>query len=145
MARKFAWITVLLMVCACIRFAFAMGEVVIVTKETQAKLGLNFSLEAERVSKEVVLVRVEVPREGKLKALRSVGMSIGKTKAFENGSPMLSAQLQTTPGKNGSWVATFQLAPELADKCSVDLNVPESDRTYTIYAVELKGYVTDRK
>ena len=122
-----------------------LGGLVPVTKATQAKEGLIFTLTAERVSPEVVMVQMEIPREGKLKALRSVGMSLGKTKAFESGSPALSAQLQTTTGPNNSWVAHFQLTPELADRCTVDLNVPSGPMWYVIYAVEVKGYITDRK
>ena len=119
-----------------------MGELILVTKQTQAKLGLKYTLTAERVNKEVVMVHVEIPREGKLKELRSVSMTIGQG----SGSPMLHAALQTTPGKNGSWSATFQLSPELADKCSVDLLVPNVGGVeYVVYAVQLKGYVTARK
>jgi hypothetical protein len=142
MAKKLVLVTMVLMLCACIQQAFAMGELIVVTKQTQAKLGLKFTLVAERVDKEAVLVQMEVPREGKLKTLRSVSMTIGQG----SGSPMLHAALHTTPGKNGSWSATFQLSPELADKCSVDLVVPNVGGVeYVVYAVQLKGYVTDRK
>lgn len=145
MTRKFIGIALALLLGIYLPYAFAMGELVIVTKETQAKEGLRFTLNAERVSPEVVLVRIEASKEGKLKNLRSVSMTLGKTKAHENGSPMLSAPLQTSSGKNGSVIATFQLTSDLADKCSVDLTVPETAMSYTIYAVELKGYVVDRK
>jgi hypothetical protein len=117
-----------------------MGSVTAVTKQTQAKLGLNFTLVADRVDDEAVLVRMEIPREGKLKHLRSVSLRIGP------GRPLVAATLQTTPGKNGSWVVSFQLCPDLADKCSIDLIVPSDPLPYEVYyAVELKGYVTDRK
>lgn len=139
MAKKVLCVTILLMLCACIQRASAMGEVVSVTKETQLKLGLDFTLDAERVDAEAVLVRMEIQRTGKLKNLRSVSMRIG------SGRPLVAATLQTTPGKKGSWVVTFQVSPELADKCSVDLIVPVAGRTYLVYAVELKGYVKDRK
>jgi hypothetical protein len=82
---------------------------------------------------------MEIPRQGKLRDLRSVSMRIGP------GRPVVAATLQTTPGKNGSWVVSFQVSPELADKCSVDLIVPQSGRTYVVYAVALKGYITDKK
>ena len=102
-------------------------------------MGLNYTLIAERVDAEAVLVQIEIPREGKLKNLRSVSMRIGPER------PLVAATLQTTPGKNGSWVVSFQLSPDLADKCSIDLIDPSSGRTYVVYAVELKGYITDRK
>lgn len=139
MAKKFVWIMTMFLACACLQVAFALGSVVEVTKQNQAKIGLNFTLTAERVDAEAVLVRMEIPRKGKLQNLRSVSMRIGP------GRPLVSATLQTTPGKNGEWVVTFQVAPEMANKCSVDLIVPATARSYTVYAVELKGYVTDRK
>lgn len=147
MTRKFTWVTVLLLLCVCVQQAFAEGALIRVTKENQARLGLRYTLSAERVSPEVVLVQMEIPREGKLKKLRGVSMSIGKTKALDNGSPILAAPLQTRPGKDGAWVVSFQLASDLADRCSVDLNVPEdaSGVSYEIYGVEIKGYITDRK
>jgi len=140
MAKKLIWATTILMLCASVQQAFAMGELIVVTKQTQARLGLKFTLVAERVDKEAVLVQMEVPREGKLKTLRSVSMRIGP------GRPIVAATLQTTPGKNGAWVVSFQVSPEMADKCSVDLVVPTGGGIeYVVYAVELKGYVTARK
>ena len=147
MARKFVCVTMMLLLCACIQHAFALGSgrplvagtLVEVTKETQAKLGLNFTLVAERVDAEAVLVSLEIPRTGKLKNLRSVKMRIG------SGRPLVSASLQTTPGKNGSWIVSFQLSPELADKCSIDLIGPYEGLSYYIYAIAVKGYVTARK
>ncbi|HLK58173.1 MAG TPA: hypothetical protein VKU00_16520 [Chthonomonadaceae bacterium] len=139
MAKKCVWIAMILVLCACIQQSFAMGELIEVTKENQAELGLNYTLVADRVDAEAVLVSMEIPRKGKLKDLRSVSMRVG------SGRPLVAAPLQTSPGKDGSWVITFQLAPNLADKCSVDLIVPVSGRTYVVYAVQLKGYVKDRK
>jgi len=124
--------------CACIQHGLAMGEVTAVTKQTQAELGLTFTLVGDRVDDEAVLVRMEVSKEGKLKRLRSVRMRIGP------GRPLVAATLQTTPGKDGSWVGSFQLCPELADKCCIDLIVPSDPLSYEVYAVELKGYVTTR-
>ena len=40
-----------------------LGYVIRVTKQTQAKEGLNYTLEARRVSPEVVMVTMEIPRE----------------------------------------------------------------------------------
>jgi len=136
MAKRIVCVTVALMLCVCLQRAIAMGEGITVTKETQGRLGLNYALIADRVDDKAVLVRMEIPRKGKLKDLRSVTMNIGE------GRPIVSATLQTTPGKNGSWVVSFQLSPELADKCSIELILPSSEPlTYMFYAVELKGYV----
>lgn len=145
MSRKFVCLTVLLLFCASLKIAFAMGEVIIVTKATQAKQGLKYTLTAERVSKDVVLVHMEIPREGKLKDFRSVSISIGKQKPLENGSPLLSAPLQTRTGEGGSRTVSFQLASDLADRCSIDVYMPYEALSYDVYAIELKGYVTDRK
>jgi hypothetical protein len=139
MAKMFVWVTMLLLLCACLQQTFAEGGHIAVTKETQARLGLDFTLVAERVDAEAVLVSMEIPRKGKLKNLRSVRMRIGQ------GRPLVAATLQTTPGKNDSWVVSFQLSPDLAAKCSIDLTTTPIGLSYAVYAVELKGYVTDRK
>jgi hypothetical protein len=122
-----------------------MGELIHITKETQAKQGLKYTLTAERVSKDVVLVQMEIPREGKLKDIRSISMSIGRRKAVDEGSPMLAAPLHIRTGKNDSRIVSFQLTSDLADRCSIDLWMPYVDLSYDVYAVELKGYITDRK
>jgi hypothetical protein len=133
------WVALTLMFCICIQSAFAMGEVISVTKQTQAKLGLEFTLVAERVDAEAVLVQIEIPKKGKVKDVRSVSLRIGP------GRPEVAATLQTRPGQNGSLVASFQVSPALAEKSSVDLVLPIRGRTYEVYAIELKGYVVERK
>jgi hypothetical protein len=124
-----------------------LGFIISVTKQTQAKEGLNYSLTARRVSPEVVMVTMEIPREGKLKDVRRATMSIRPNLPPSNGpvsySPLVSAPLQTTEDKKGVWTVSFQLASELAERCSVDLLMPEGPRGYFHYAVELKGYITD--
>ncbi len=128
-----------------------LGFIISVTKQTQAKEGLNYSLTARRVSPEVVMVTMEIPREGKLKDVRSVTMRIRPHLPPTNGpvsySPLVSATLQTTEDKKGVWSVSFQLASELAERCSVDLLMPQGPRPrgYFHYAVELKGYITDRQ
>ena len=140
MAKILVGVMMALLLLARLPQAFAMGSVTTVTKETQTKLGLNYTLIADRADAEAVLVRMEIPRKGKFKTLRSVSMRIG------TGRPRVAATLQTTPGKDGSWVVSFQLSSALADECSIDLIVPSEDpMSYEVYAVELKGYVTDRK
>ena len=139
MMKRIGLVVFVLLVGGFIQHALALGNVVTVTKQTQDKIGLTYSLKAGRVDDEAVLVQMEIPRTGKLKDLRSVSMRIGP------GRPEVSAVLQTNAGKDGAWVVNFQLSPAMADKCSVDLNTPISGRTYVIYAVELKEYVTKRK
>lgn len=148
MKKRLAGLMIAAMMFACIPHAFANSEFISVTKETQAKLGLKFTLSAVRVSETAVLVRMEIPKEGKLKDLKRVTMTIGTGTIGTAGSPLVSATLQTTPGKKNSWVVSFQLSPDLADKCSIDLvvlNPAAALPNESFYAVELKGYVTDRK
>ena len=140
---KLVGVLMVLMLSVCIQPTFAISEGVSVTKSTQVELGLDFTLSAERVSERAVLVRMEIPKKGKLQNLKKVRMTIGQ------GTPLLSCNLETSPGENGSLVVQFQLSPHLADKCSIDLvtaKVPATPRSYeSYYAVELKGYVTGRK
>ncbi len=126
-----------------------LGYVISVTKQTQAREGLNYTLEARRVSPEAVLVSMEIPREGKLKNMRSVTMSIRPLLSPSHSgpvsySPLVSAPLQTTEDKKGVWSVSFQLASELAEQCSVDILIPRGPvRDYFYYAVQLKEYITD--
>jgi hypothetical protein len=127
--------------CLGIQQAIAMGSLVRVTKKNQADNGLKFTLTAEKLNAEVVSVQIVIPSEGKLKNVRSVSISLGSG----NGSPQLHAPLQVTPDKSGAVTGMFQLSPELAEKCSIDLVTPMTGRTYTVYSIELKGYVVERK
>jgi hypothetical protein len=140
MLKKYLCIFLVMILCACVNRSLAMGEVMEVTKENQAKLGLVFTLTADRLSPKVVLVSMEIPRSGKLKEITGVNLTIG-----HNGSPALEAALRTRPGKDGAWAVNFQLSAALADECSIDLTVPQQSETYLIYSVALKGYVKDRK
>ncbi|WP_395138068.1 hypothetical protein, partial [Armatimonas sp.] len=86
--------------------------------------------------------------EGKLKDMSRVTMSIRPLLPNSRSgpisySPLVSAPLQVTVGKSGVWSVSFQLASELAERCSVDLLIPKGSREYFSYAVELKEYITD--
>ena len=127
-----------------------LGYIIKVTKQTQAKEGLNFTLVANRVSPEAVLVSMEIPREGKLKDMSRVTLSIRPLLPPSRSgpvsySPLVSAPLLTTESKKGVWSVSFQLASELAERCSIDLLIPKGSREYFYYAVELKEYITDRQ
>lgn len=128
---------------ASLQRAFAMSEGVFVTKATQGQSGLDFTLSAVRLSPQAISVRMEIPKTGKLQNLKAVRMTIGQ------GTPLLWSTLEAKPNDKGVLIVAFQIAPELADKCSIDLvvpNVPATAIDYEhFYAVELKGYVTDRK
>lgn len=147
MTKKFLWLLIVLILFAQIPPAFALSELIAVTKETQAELGVPFTLSAVRVSETAVLVRMEIPRTGKLKDLQRVTLDIGTYPPGVATSPLVSADLATTPGKNGSLVVSFQLSPEMADKCSIRLGplAPAIPMSSEYYSVELSGFVTDNK
>ena len=141
MSKKFVWVMIALMLFARTPHAFALRELISVTRETQASQGVDFTLSAVRVDDTAVIVRMEIPKKGKLINLKTVTMNIG------TGRPLVHADLETTPGKDGSLVVSFQLSPELADKCDIFLGplAPDIPTTSVYYAVQLKGYVTVRK
>jgi hypothetical protein len=147
MAKKLLWLLIVLMLLAQIPPALALSELIAVTKDTQAKLGVQFTLSAVRVSETVVLVRMQIPKTGKLKDLQRVSLDIGTYPPGALTSPLVSADLATTPGKNGSLIVSFQLSPEMADKCTILLGplAPALPESYVYCSVELSGYVTDNK
>lgn len=147
MVMSIRWIVVALALVACGIAASAEGFLVTVTKETQAKLGVQFDLSAVRASPRSVLVRMEIPRTGKLKELKTVTMDIGDYRPGVASAPTVSAELATKTGKNGAILVAFQLAPEMAEKCSIRLGPlsPAEPEAYLYYAVELKGYITERR
>lgn len=139
MAKKLALAAVLLILCVSLPNSLALGGLVYVTKETQKELQLDFTLQAEKVDAEAVIVRMEVRKTGKLAKLRHISLDIG------SGRPMVHAILQTSKGKDASESVTFQVSPELAQKTYIGLNVPSATRSYTIYSVELKGYIVNKQ
>ena len=147
MAKKSVWVLLALLALAPLPNASAMSELISVTKATQAKVGVRFTLSAVRVSETAVLVRMEIPKEGKLKNIKRISLDIGTYPPGVMTSPQVSADLETTSGKNGALIVSFQLSPEMAEKCSLRLSPldPAVPMSYEYYSVELKGYVTDRK
>ena len=145
MIRKLAGLMVALMLLALmllgqVEQAGALSTSQTVTKETQAREGLDFSLSAVRESDEAVIVRMEIPKKGKLQNLQKVRMVISEGKSI-----LLWSNLEITTTEDGASVVSFQISPDLADKCSISL-VTESSKTGPAnefaYAVELKGYIT---
>lgn len=143
MKQRWMVMVAVAMVMACVRPTGAMSEGYVVTKATQGEIGVEFTLSAVRLSKAAISVEMAIPVKGKLQHLKSVELRIGQ------GAPLLSATLEAKPDKNGTRVVQFQIAPELAEKCSIDLvvaTVPVNGLDYEhFYAVELKGYITAAK
>jgi len=139
MSKRAYLVIAALLLCLCVQRCKAMNEVVEVTHESQARSGVQFHLEANQMDSAAVLVRMEIPRNGKLKDLKSVTLRIG------SGRPIVDAVLQPKPGPGNSWIVVFQVSPSMADLAWVDLQVPGEPMTGLIYAVQLKGYVTQKK
>ena len=125
--------------------AKAMSSLILVTKQNQAEVGVKFQLSAERVSDTSVIVKMQVPRAGTLKELKRVSMDIGDYKPGISTSPMLYADLQTTQGKDGSLTVSFQLSPQMAEKCSILLGpLTPAKPTREYYSVSLQSFVTTK-
>ena len=121
----------------------ALGVFTVVTRETQEKEGLVYTLSAVRVSPDVVMVNLEIPNQGKLRDIKRIGLQIGGG----NGSPELYASLNTTSDKKDTWAVSFQLSPALANKTDLWLGPTLLSRPMLShhYAVQLKGYIMERK
>lgn len=106
----------------------------LVTQETQAKLGLNFSLSAVKESKEAILVRLVAPRKGKLQSLTHVRLSI------RDGHKILLLSPLEAKVEGDSVVTGFQISPDLIDRSYIEL-VTETGRSETFFMVKIKDYV----
>lgn len=122
--------------------ATALGVVTVVTKETQAKEGLEFTLNAVRVSDKVVMVQMEIPNKGNLRDLEAVHLWVGK-----DDTPELYTPLEMKRGKDNQISVTFQLSPEMASRADIWLGptVLSQPTLRHHYVVRLPGYITDRK
>lgn len=120
----------------------ALGVFTVVTKESQAKEGLVYTLTAKKVSPEVVMVDLEIPLREKLQGLRSAQLQLGSG----NGSPELAVRLDTSTSKEGVWTIHLQLSPALASKASIWLGPTLLSRPMLShhYALQLSGYITER-
>jgi hypothetical protein len=147
MKKMFASALIVFALLAGLPRAFAIGHLILVTKENQASLGVKFTLTALKVSDTAVSVDMEIPKQSKLKDLKKVTMDIGDYKAGVATSPMVLVNLETKPGKDGSIMVSFQLSPEMVDKCSILLGPvePAPPGSYAVYSVYVKSYVTTKK
>lgn len=142
--RRLSTLFAVIALSVCAPSVFALRGVMLVTKDTQAKLGLVFTLIAEKKSEDVVIIDMEIPRKGKLKSLHSVDLNLGTP----SGYPAISAPLQTKTGKNGAWLVRLQLSPEMAEKCSLDLSAdapPTAGVEGIVYSVAIKTYIAAKK
>ena len=115
-----------------------------VTKATQAQQELNYTLTAVREEK-AVIVNLRIPREGKLKNVLAVRLQVLNPdgKHFDVWSPLEMRQ------EDGATAVSFQIAPELAERCSISVvterNPPGRSAYERAWDIELKGYITERK
>lgn len=123
--------------------AFAVIVVQPVTKDTQAKVGLDFNLSVVPESG-TVWVQLEVPRKGKLATLSLVQIEVKN----RQGKEILLAPVATSNEK-GTTKAHFRLAPEQAARCNIILvteaSTPPAPAFAVNYSISLKGYISKRK
>jgi hypothetical protein len=118
--------------------AYSSGVGKLVTKATQKELGLEFELSATR-EPDAVIVRMTVPKNGKLKDLRQVRLSI----LAENQKDFLVLAPLDMRAENGGLRVSAQLAPEFAAKATLDL-VVEEGRRESFYSVKVADYIMER-
>ncbi len=110
-----------------------------VNRETQAKLGLEFTLTAE-LKEGAMYVKIEAPRKGRLATLSMVQIDVKDA----DGKEVLAAPVATTDVK-GVMHAQFRLAPQLAARCTIILETEASmsnERDFAVnYLIALKGYL----
>ena len=117
---------------------FCSGLGKLVTKETQEKLGLEFDLSAA-ADENSVLVLLKIPKEGKLKDVIEIRLSIP---AEDQKHFLVRAPLEMRE-KDGAVGIYAQLSPELAEKAAIDL-VMEHGRREFFYHVRLADYIEKR-
>jgi hypothetical protein len=119
--------------------AHAVIVVIPVTKDTQAKVGLDFTLFAVREA-DVVWVRFECPRKDKLRELAGINLEIKDAKGHE----IVLAPLEITEEK-GVIKTHFRLKPEHAERCNIVLiaeqSKPPEPAFGRYYSIQLKEYV----
>jgi len=131
----------LVLVAALIAFPTASparGLGKLVTKATQKELELEYELSAIR-EPEAVIVSMTITKDGKLKDLRQVRLSIlaENQKNYLILAPLEMSQIE------GRVRVSAQLDPELAGKATLEL-VVEEGRSEFYYAVRINDYITER-
>ena len=117
----------------------ARGLGKLVTKATQKELELEYELSAIR-EPGAVIISMAIPKDGKLKELRQVRLSI---LAKNRKNYLILAPLEMRQVDDRIQVSA-QLDPELAEKATLELVVQEG-RTEFFYSVRISDYISERK
>jgi hypothetical protein len=132
------------LVAACLGLSLtpparALDRGLLITKATQGQHGLDFELSAVQEGPDAVVVRLSVPKTGRLADLTGVRLSVTDGKRFLTLVPVATAEA------DGRVTAWCQLTPEVAGKASLDLYTV-TDRVYAFhYAVQVGTYVEPKK
>lgn len=143
MKRKLIPLLALLLLAGSAGTAFALIVVQPVTKDTQAKEGLDFTLSAASESG-TVWVKLAAPRKGKLATLSLVQLEVKDAQ----GKEVLLAPVATTD-ENEVIHAHFRITPEHAKWCNVILvteqSKPPAPAFARHYSIAVKSYITQAK
>lgn len=142
MNRMFILLAAMLLSPLLTEKAFAVIEVRPVTKETQAKEDLDFTLAAVEEAGSV-WVDLQAPKNGKLATLSLVQLEVKDAK----GKELLLAPLAVT-NKKGTISAHFRMALDQAEHSNIVLVTEQSkpkELPFAInYSISLKSYIIGR-
>ena len=132
-------ILAMFMLLAGVHSALAvMGPRYIITPDTQLKQQLEFTLTTTPERDDTLIVRIDIPKQGKLKDLGGMQMELS-----DDRSTLLLSPLATTT-HDGAVTASFQIARYLVNVCYINLFVVVDPRYSICYSVSLKSYMPDK-
>ena len=132
--------SVLLAIIALQAPCYARGVGKLVTKETQKEMELDFDLKATR-HPNAVFVSMEIRTTGKLERLQQVRLIVPAA----DGHFLLRVPMEMEQPRDGVTRVWAQIAPELAEKASIELVTHAHSRGEYYFSVRLASYITDRK
>lgn len=119
---------------------YARGVGKLVTKETQKEMELDFELTATR-EPNAVIVGMEIRTTGKLERLHQVRLIVPAA----DGHFLVRVPMEMEQPRDGLTRVWAQIAPELAEKASIELVTDVHPRGEYYFSVRLAEYITDRK
>ena len=119
---------------------YARGVGKLVTKETQKEMELEFDLKATRDPNAVIVV-MEIRTTGKLERLHQVRLIVPAA----GGHFLVRVPMEMEQPRDGLTRVWAQIAPELAERASIELVTDVHPRGEYYFSVRLADYITDRK
>ena len=128
--------------------SFALQMIEPITKESQARSGVKFTLKAVHVRvPDTVVVEIEAPLEGKLKSLSIIQVVLSEKDEFREGEMIdysMVIDVATTKTKDGKLKASFSMKPALAKKCHI-LLYTEVDETFAhVFDIRVREYIEEK-